>query len=177
LNLDILLSPQAWLVALGIFALRVADMSLDTIRVLFVMRGRKSLAWVLGFFQSAIFVLAITSVLANLDNPLNIIGYAAGFATGNVVGMLIEERLAIGHTQVSIISSRRGSAIAEQLRLSGYAVTEIPARGKDGTVAVIHCSVLRKDVDRVETIVLESDPDAFVTAEEVRPVRHGFWRA
>jgi uncharacterized protein YebE (UPF0316 family) len=175
--LELLFSSQAWLTALGIFALRVADMALDTIRVLFVVRGRKSLAWVLGFFQAAIFVLAITSVLANLDNPLNIIGYAAGFATGNVVGMLIEERLAIGHTHLSIISSRLGSAIAEQLRKSGYAVTEIPARGKDGTVAMIHCSVLRRDMARVETIVLESDPDAFVTAEEVRPVRHGFWRA
>src|SRR5512139_725792 len=123
---------QALLSALLIFALRVSDMSLDTLRVLFVMRGRKGTAWVLGFFQSAIFVVAITSVLSNLDNPLNIIGYAAGFATGNVVGMVIEERLAVGHTDLRVISSRRGAAIAERLRAEGYAVTEIPARGKDG---------------------------------------------
>ena len=80
------------------------------------MRGRKKIAWVLGFFQSAIFVTAIGTVLSNLDNPLNIIGYAAGFATGNVVGMVIEERLAIGHTSINIISPRLGTAIAEHLR-------------------------------------------------------------
>ena len=93
------LSPAAWFAALGIFALRVSDMTLDTLRLLFVVRGRKGISWVLGFFQSVIFVIAITSVLSHLDNPLNIIGYAAGFATGNVVGMWIEERLAIGSCQ------------------------------------------------------------------------------
>ena len=93
----IFLSPAAWLGALGIFALRVSDMSCDTLRMLFVMRGRKGNAWGLGFVQSVIYVIAITAVLQHLDNPLNVIGYAAGFATGNVVGMLIEERLAIGH--------------------------------------------------------------------------------
>jgi uncharacterized protein YebE (UPF0316 family) len=175
--MEVLLSPTAWLAALGIFILRVADMSLDTIRVLFVVRGRKRLAWVLGFFQSLIFVVAITTVLANLDNFLNIIGYAAGFATGNVVGMIIEERLAIGHVHITVISPLRGSAITEALRETGFAVTEIPARGKGGTVSVLLVDVLRKDVDHVETIVLETDHEAFVTAEDVRPIRRGFWRA
>jgi uncharacterized protein YebE (UPF0316 family) len=95
--MELVLSPEAWLSALLIFFLRVLDMTLDTLRVLFVMRGKKRIAWILGFFQSAIFVLAIGKVLTQLNNPLNIIGYAAGFATGNVVGMLIEERIAIGH--------------------------------------------------------------------------------
>src|SRR5512136_3481821 len=99
------LSLSAWLGALGIFALRVADMTFDTLRMLFVVRGRKGVAWVLGFMQSVIFVIAITSVLSHLDNPLNVIGYAAGFATGNVVGMWIEEWLAIGYVKISIVSS------------------------------------------------------------------------
>jgi uncharacterized protein YebE (UPF0316 family) len=175
--LDILLSPQAWASALFIFTLRVGDMALDTLRVLFVMRGKKSLAWIFGFGQSVIFVIAITSVLANINNPLTIIGYAAGFATGIVFGMLIEERLAIGHKHLSIVSSRRGASIAESLRSSGYAATEIPARGRDGTVSLISCSVLRRDMERVEKIVLETDPEAFITAEDVYPVRRGFWRA
>lgn len=175
--MEIFLSPQAWLGAGLIFLLRVCDMTLDTLRVLVVMRGRKGIAWVLGFFQASIFVLAISSVLSNLDNPLNVIGYAAGFATGNVVGMLIEERLAIGHIHLSIVSSRLGSAIAEHLRDQGYAVTEIPARGKDGMVSLLHVSVLRKNVDRVRKLVNEIDSDAFITSEDVRPVRRGFWRA
>lgn len=175
--MDYLSDPHAWLFALLIFFLRVADMSLDTIRVLFVVRGKKAIVWVLGFFQSLIFVIAISSVLSELDNILNVVGYATGFATGNLVGMLIEQRLAIGHILVTIISSNRGAFIAERLRAGGYAVTEIPGRGRNGTVFELHASVLRKDVPNVETIVLEADPQAFITAEDVRPVRRGFWRA
>jgi uncharacterized protein YebE (UPF0316 family) len=175
--MELVLTPQAFLWAGLIFLLRVSDMTLDTLRVLFVMRGRKVIAWILGFFQSAIFVLAISSVLSQLDNPLNIIGYAAGFATGVVVGMIIEERLAIGHTHLNIVSSRLGSAIAEHLREQGYAVTEVPARGKDGMVSMLSVSVLRKNTDVVRKLVNEIDPDAFITAEDVRPIRRGFWRA
>ncbi|OGN90190.1 MAG: hypothetical protein A2Y88_09460 [Chloroflexi bacterium RBG_13_48_10] len=175
--MELFLSPEAWLSALLIFILRVSDMTLDTLRVLFVMRGKKRIAWILGFFQSAIFVLAIGRVLTQLNNPLNIIGYAAGFATGNVVGMLIEERIAIGHVLINIISPRRGSAIVSHLRQNGYAVTELSARGKDGMVSMINCSVLRKQVDPVRELVNEIDPEAFITAEDVRPVRRGFWRA
>jgi len=175
--MDVFLSTQAWLAAGLIFALRVGDMTLDTLRMLVIMRGRKSIAWILGFFQAAIFILAISSVLADLNNPLNVIGYAAGFATGNVVGMLIEERLAIGHIHMRVVSSRRGSAIAERLREEGYAITEIPGRGKDGTVTVLNASVRRKNVGRVRNIINDVDPEAFITAEDVRPVRRGYWRA
>jgi uncharacterized protein YebE (UPF0316 family) len=177
MTLESLFSLQPWLMAGLIFVLRVCDMSLDTLRMLVVMRGRKLVAWVLGFFQAAIFVLAITSVLKDLNNLLNVLGYAAGFATGNVVGMWIEERLAIGHVQLSIVSSRRGSAVAEMLRKTGYAVTEIPARGRDGMVSMLSCSVLRKNVERVHTLIQEVDPSVFITSEDVRPVRHGLWRA
>jgi uncharacterized protein YebE (UPF0316 family) len=175
--MEIIFSTQPWLGAAIIFLLRVSDMALDTLRVLVVMRGRKGIAWVLGFCQASIFVLAISSVLSNLDNPINIVAYAAGFATGNVVGMLIEERLAIGHTLINIVSPGHGAAIAEHLREQGYAVTEVPARGKDGAVTLLNVSVLRKNVDRVRKIVNEVDPDAFITAEDVRPIRRGFWRA
>ena len=175
--MEFILSPAAWLGALIIFAMRVGDMSMDTLRVLFVMRGKKGIAWVLGFFQSLIYVLAITSVLSHLNNPLNVIGYAAGFATGNVVGMLIEDRLAIGHILLQIVSSRRGAALSQALREAGYGVTEIPARGKDGAVSMLSVSVLRKDVSKVETLVHENDPEAFMTSEDVRPMRRGFWRA
>lgn len=165
------------LIILIIFFLRVSDMSLDTIRVLFVFRGRRGLAWVLGFFQSLLFVIAITSVLANMDNFLNIIAYAAGFATGNVVGMTIENRLAVGHINMTIFSPMAGPRIADALRNAGFAATEVSGRGRNGMVSVLHVAVLRKRVDEVEKIVLDKDKDAFVTAQDVRPIRRGFWRA
>ncbi len=160
-----------------IFLMRVTDMSLDTLRVLFVIRGRKPLAWIMGFFQSALWVVAITSVLSNLDNLWNVIGYAGGFATGNVVGMMIEERLAIGYGHLRIISSHRGKAIADAIRDAGYAATELPGRGKDGTVSVISCSVKRRDIDNVQRGAYTIDPEAFITVEDIRPLHRGYWRA
>jgi uncharacterized protein YebE (UPF0316 family) len=174
--MEISLSTQAWLAAGLIFTLRVSDMTLDTLRVLFVMRGRKPIAWVMGFFQSLLYVAAIGSVLQNLD-LLSLVGYAGGFATGNVLGMMIEERIAIGHTLLTIISSRRGAAIASRLRQEGFAVTEIPGRGKDGTVTYLNCNVLRKEVREVHETVNEVDQEAFITAESIHPVRRGFFRA
>jgi uncharacterized protein YebE (UPF0316 family) len=91
--------------------------------------------------------------------------------------MLIESRLAIGHIHITIISPANGAAITENLRQGGYAVTEVSGRGKNGTVSVLLVDVLRKDVSKVETVVKGIDTEAFITAEDVRPVRRGFWRA
>jgi uncharacterized protein YebE (UPF0316 family) len=147
--LEIFLSPVAWLGALGIFALRVSDMTCDTLRMLFVVRGRKGFAWALGFVQSFIYV----------------------------VGMLIEGRLAIGHVKVSIVTQHLGTALSQVLRDSGFGVTEIPARGRDGVVSMLSVSVLRKDVSKVEGIVHTTDAEAFIISEDVRPLWRGFWRA
>ncbi|MBI3172719.1 MAG: DUF2179 domain-containing protein [Chloroflexi bacterium] len=174
---EFLLTPSAWIAAASIFGLRVVDMSLDTLRLLFVVRGRKGISWLLGFFQSVVYIIAITNVLSHLDNPLNVLGYAAGFATGNVVGMWIEERLAIGHIQLQIVSPSRGAALAQHLRETGFAVTEIPARGKDGMVHILSVSVQRKDVAKVEEVIHATDGEAFVTSADVRPLHRGFWRA
>jgi uncharacterized protein YebE (UPF0316 family) len=91
--------------------------------------------------------------------------------------MVIEEWLAVGHGHLRIISSRRGTAIAEAIRSAGYAATELSGRGKDGMVSVINCSVRRRDIDRVREQVKHIDPEAFLTVEEVRPLQRGFWRA
>lgn len=160
-----------------IFFIRVADMSLDTLRVLFVVRGRRPQAWVVGFIQSALWVIAVASVLSHLDNWLNVLAYAAGFATGNVVGMRIEERLAIGHSNLRVISRQRGEAVAGAVRSAGYAVTELSGKGKDGAVSILTTSVRRRDIDPVRSEILQADPDAFVTLSDVRPLHRGFWRA
>ena len=175
--LDFLVFNNVLVGTLVIFILRVLNMALDTLRMLFTLRGMKLLSWVVGFMVSLIYVLLLTSVLSNLNNPLYIIAYAAGFATGGVVGMWIEERLAIGFTNIQVISPRRGVVMAQKLREGGYAVTEIPARGKDGMVSMLSLSVRRKQVLDVEKIINECDEAAFVTSEDVHPVRRGFWRA
>ncbi|MBT3190299.1 MAG: DUF2179 domain-containing protein [Anaerolineae bacterium] len=174
---ELLLTFPAWVFALTIFVLRVFDMALGTLRFLVGMRGSKGFAWLLGFFQAIIFIVAITSVINSLDNVLNIVSYAAGYATGGVLGVWLEERMAIGYVRVEVISSLRGAELAERLRDEGFAVTEVSARGKDGMVSLLNVAVLRKRVSLAAKIIGEVDEDAFVTTEEMRAVRRGFWRA
>ena len=174
-GIEALLSMNVWVGALMIFIMRVANMSLDTIRVMMVVRGRKGWAWVTGFIQTVIMIYVLSAVIKEVDNLLNIIAYAGGFATGNVVGMWIEDKLAMGYTHLRIISTKTGLAIAENLRKRGYAVTEISGRGRDGTVTLLNVSVQRKNKDKVSEIVEQVDEDAFITAEDLRPVRRGYW--
>jgi uncharacterized protein YebE (UPF0316 family) len=171
------LTTQSILIALLIFLVRVVATSLDTLRVIFTMRSNKFWVWVLGFANSLIWVLTFAFVLSDIDNFMNVLVYAGGFATGNVVGMYIEDKLAIGFAEVRVISSKLGAAILEALRKDNYAVTEIPARGKDGMVSVITSSIRRNQVQEFEKLVLEIDENAFITKEDVVAVRRGFWRA
>ena len=175
-DLTTLFSQYPILMPLSIFVLRVVNMALDTLRVLYTVRGRVREAWIFGFLTSLIFVVAISIVLTNLENLWNVIAYAAGFATGNVVGMKIEDRLAVGHADIRIISTHLGKEIANAIRAAGYAATELPARGRDGNVTVISCSVMRRDIERVRTEVDTIDPAAFVTVEDIRPLHRGFWK-
>jgi len=162
--------------ALIIFTLRMADVSLSTLRLLMIVHDRKALAWVLSFIKSFLFLIVLQIVLKDLDDWSKILAYATGFATGLVVGMWIEEKIAVGYTHLRITSPRRGAELAKRLRVEGYAVTEIAAQGKDGMVTLLNCNVLRKKAPEVEEIIINSDPEAFVTAEAVRSVQRGFWR-
>lgn len=172
---EVLLSPTAWLGAFGIFVLRVISIAMDTLRFMLVIRGKKTLAWVLGFIESVIFVFIMGIVVNDLNNILNIIGYAAGFATGSVVGIAIENRIAIGFSSLNIISRQRGQVVAESLRNANYAVTEIPARGKDGSVSLLTCSIRRKELKEVKKLILKADPEAFITVEDINPIQRGYW--
>ena len=170
------LTQETLLIALFIFFVRIFSTSLDTLRLIFTMRSNKILVWILGFVNSIIWVLTIAIVLSDTKNLLNVIVYAAGFATGNVIGMWIEGKLAIGFAEVRVISSQWGAAILEVLRENDYAVTEIPARGKEGMVSVITSSVRRSQVKEIERLVREIDEKAFITTEDVVNVRRGFLR-
>jgi uncharacterized protein YebE (UPF0316 family) len=163
--------------ALYIFVLRVLDVSAAILRINMVMRGAKLPAWGFGFIQALLYVMAIREVLVNLDNWLNILAYAVGFATGTVAGMMLEQRLALGHTQLRVISSGRGPALAKHLRANGFAVTEMSGRGKDGVVSVLLCTIQRKDIHKAETLILEIDTQAFITTDRIRPVARGFWKS
>jgi uncharacterized protein YebE (UPF0316 family) len=169
-------NPNVWLVAFFIFVIRVINMAVDTIRTLTMMRGMRTITFILGVIESVLFVYALGSVVNDMNNPIYILAYSVGFAAGNVIGMVIEKRLAFGYINLTIISSLRGQELAEKLRGQGHAVTEIPARGKDGCVEILECSVQRKFAKTVQDTILECDPSAFITARDIQRIWRGFWR-
>lgn len=159
-----------------IFFMRTIDMSMDTLRVLFVVRGKKAIVWILGVTQSIIYISAISSVLKGDTNPITILFYACGYATGNIVGMMIEERLAIGFKHITVISREKGDVIANALRDKGFGVTVMAGMGMEGVVSVLSTNVKRKQVAEVQTIVKETDEGAFVTIDDLEPLSAGHWR-
>ncbi|HEU4629699.1 MAG TPA: DUF5698 domain-containing protein [Gemmatimonadaceae bacterium] len=159
--------------ALLIFILRIVDVSCDTMRVLFAVRGKRLVAGVLGFFQALIWIFAVASAIKYLDSWPHILGYAGGYATGTMVGITIERALAYGLTTVRITSRHGGVEIAEALRERGYGVTELAGFGREGRVEIVNSVVQRAHMDEVMEIVDRYDPTAFVTAEEPKIMRGG----
>lgn len=164
------------LASLFLFAARVTDYSIATLRFQMTHQGKKGLAWIFAFAQALIFILAVSEVLTNMEHVLKLFAYAAGFATGNVVGMWLDSKLALGFIQLQIVSSRRGDEVAKAIRRAGYGVTLIPARGKDGTVNIISCTIRRRELRHLEALVSAVDPESFVISEMARSVSKGYWQ-
>ena len=167
---------ELFLGGLFVFALRLTDVTLGTLRILMTVRGRKWLARLIGFVEVTIFVAAISQVVRNVGNVWNVLGYASGFAIGTMVGMTLEERLALGYTVVRIISSGLGVELGESVRRAGFGVTQVSGRGMREAVDILEIVVRRADLPAVLQIVNQVDNKAFVTVEETRRVYRG-WRS
>ena len=159
---------------LVIFLLRVTDVSMATLRMLLIMRGRRLLAPLIGFFEVLIWVMAIGIVVQHLQSPLHVVGYAAGFATGSFVGLLLEERLALGLATIRTVVRSGGAALSADLREAGFGVTEMVGRGRQGEVEVLYSVLPRRQVARALDIVNRGAPDSFVVVDEPRRVERGW---
>jgi uncharacterized protein YebE (UPF0316 family) len=167
--------PAAWLIALGIFVIRVISIAMDMLRFLLGLRGKSVIAWVLGFIETVMFVYSMGWVLRDTSNVLNVIAYCAGFATGNTLGLWLEKKLAIGFSHITLISKLMDLQLTEAIRAEDYAVTEIPAHGKDGAVTMLTMTVRRKDAKRIEALAKSIDPEVFITSEDISPISSGYW--
>ena len=164
------------LAGLFVFVMRLTDMSLDTTRLLFIVRGRRLYAGLIGALQASVFILAVSVVLSGPLNPWKVIGYAGGFGCGVMLGMTFENRLAIGYAMLRVYSPTAGEAIAEALRVAGHAVTEFTAHGQAGKIVVVNSIVRRRQVQAIRTIIDTIDPNAFITIDEARPLQSGYFR-
>jgi len=154
-----------------IFLARVTDVSINTLRVIFMLNGKRWLSTILGFFESLIWLIAISQILQNVSNPVTYLAYAGGFASGIFVGMLIEERLAIGNVIVRIISQKDATEMIDNLRDYGLRITVLDAIGNNGPVSVIFLISRRQELANITQIVESTNPLAIFTVEGVKSVR------
>jgi len=153
--------------ALLVFVMRVTDVAIGSIRIVMLVRGRKWIAGLLGFFESLVWVLAAGLVLTNMDNPLRIVAFAAGFAAGTVLGGTVEGWIAMGQSVLRVITPLETPEVAPALRRAGFGVTVVNAEGRNGEVRLAFTVVPRRRHAEVLSIVSKVNPEAFVTLEEV----------
>ncbi len=164
------------IILLAIFFARIIDVSVGTLRIIFLTRGMKYLAALLGFFESLIWIIAISQIMTNVNNWMAYLAFAGGFASGNVVGIWLEEKIALGTLIVRIITRHEADQLVPELRAAGFGVTNIPAEGEHGPVQAIFTIVRRKALPEVIKLIRQHNPNAFYTIEDVRFANANFGR-
>ena len=171
-------SVYSWVfIPILIFIARVLDVSLGTVRVIFVSKGLKYIAPFIGFFEILIWLLAIGQIMTNLknQNPVCYIAYAGGFATGNFVGMMIAEKLSLGVVLLRVVTQRDSGQLIRSLSSREYGVTSIDGQGVQGKVQIIFTIIPRKEIRNVIEIVKKFNPRAFYTIEDIGFVEEGIF--
>lgn len=158
-----------------IFMARICDVSIGTLRIIFVSKGKRNIAPILGFFEVLIWITAISKIMENLHHYINFIAYAAGFATGNFVGMIIEEKLAMGILMIRVFAHERGTELVQTLNRNGYGVTVVEAHGARENVQLIYSIVKRNELANVLDVITRFNPKAFYTIEDVKAVNEGIF--
>lgn len=160
-----------------VFFARVIDVSLGTLRIIFISRGKKYLAPLLGFLEVLIWISVVAQVVRGVNDPITYLAYAAGFAAGNFAGMYIEDRLALGTQIVRIIVPNGAEELTTHLAAAGYGVTSVNGQGSNGPVQVIYTVVKRKDLSIVLEVIHQTHPRAFLSIEDVRSTEEGIFPA
>jgi uncharacterized protein YebE (UPF0316 family) len=168
-DMDILLG------ALLIFALRVVGISVSTLATILMVQGRRFPAIASGSLSAFVYVIAIGRVVTNMDNVWNLAAYVLGFGVGTWVGMVLEQRMALGYADVRIISTQQGERVAAALRGAGFGVTQLHGYGLRSPVAILEALVPRKRVSQVLQITESIDDKATVAVYEARSVQRGYW--
>lgn len=157
-----------------IFTSRVVDVSLTTIRTLLVVKSMKVYAAIIGFFEISIYVMALNTVMNNLDNPLNLLTYALGFSCGTYVGIVIENKIALGNLSIQIVpSNSQDKGLKALLRKEGFATTVVIGEGLHGDREILFLTINRKRLGEIKDIVYGYDERAFMTVNDVHSLTGG----
>ena len=158
-----------------IFFARICDVSLGTMRIVFISKGKKSLAPIVGFFELLIWIVVISEVFKNADSFVCYIAYAGGYAAGNFLGMNIEERIALGTQLIKVFSAKDVTTLQKSLNAAGFGTTVVDGDGSSGKVKILYTVINRKTFEQARKILVEFDPHIFYVIEDVRLVKSGIF--
>jgi uncharacterized protein YebE (UPF0316 family) len=158
-----------------IFSFRIVDQSIGTLRLIFAAKGLKKLAPFFAFFESFIWLVAIGQIMKHLDNIYCYIAYAGGYATGNYLGILLEEKLSIGTVVIRVIPKKDTSELIQYLREHNFGVTVVPVDGMMGPTKMLFTTIKRTEARHVIDIIKQFNPTAFYTIDEVKVVSGGYF--
>ncbi len=161
------------LTPLIIFLARIFDVSISTIRIIMLSRGNRRIAPILGFFEVIIWLIAIRQIFQHLDNVMAFIAYGAGFAAGTWIGMMIEEKLALGYLAVRAIVLSDDNSLLTALAQADFGVTSFLGDGREGSVRLVFTIIRRKQLPKVIDIINATHPNAFVSVADVRSAKEG----
>lgn len=156
-----------------IFLARMSDVTLATLRNIFVAKGFKNIVPIIGFFEVLIWLLAARQVFGKLSNPMCFIAWAGGFSTGTYIGMRLDEYLALGMQMVRIITNQDSTELISELSKKNHGVTLVEGQGAMGPVKLIFTVVKRKNMPEITKTIQSCTPDAFYSVEDVRSSSHG----
>lgn len=173
--MDSLLDSYPWILPLVIFLGRLCDVPLSTLRIMFVARGERKLAPVIGFIEVFIWIVVISQVLSRANSMISYVSYAGGFAAGTYFGVIIEEKLALGFYKYRIYVKGSGLELMKLLKKYNFGATIFHGQGARASVNVVEAIISRKNKNTVEKIIQNFEPKAFVVVQEIKDKSFGIF--
>lgn len=165
------------IIYLLIFLARICDVGLTTIRTIFMIQGRKLIVMIIGFFEAIVYVVVLGKIVTDLDDPMKIVFYGLGFAAGNFVGLMIEEKLALGELAVNVVlRDSDNDELISEIRENGFGVTVVEGQGRSMMRDYLIIIIKRKDFKRLKEIISKYDKKAFMMTSTVDPITGGYFR-
>lgn len=175
--MDFLMNLEGPLLYIIIFCAKIIEVSISTIRVVFIGKGERVKGAILGFVEIMIWLIVVSSVLNNItEDPIKMLIYAAAFSLGNYLGVTIESKIAVGLASIQVVVNEKdGDVLADILREQGYGVTIIEGKGKNESIKnLLFIQLKRKKIPEAVKLVKQHNPEAYITVNDIKSMVGGY---
>ncbi len=164
------------MIYIAIILAKIVEVSMATVRIVLITKGERKIGAFIGFFEVSLWLVLVSTVLTNImADPLKIVAYALGFALGNYIGSIVEEKIGIGSAEIqAIVKADHGKMLSEALRNEGFAVTVMQGEGKNHPRNILLMYVPRKKVKKCVELIKSTQENSVITVSDKKPIYGGF---